>query len=455
MSEFKAFTRREIDVTRIDKKSLDVSMSERSTVKRSIYPQGHLSGLFRLLQQPGLDMSRFVIDVDLDDPWFQRRQVRIIPRANFDKDAISSIHVDLDYQGTQKSVLLTKDSGEQTVSWASVLRDGAMVPEVTARYTVTFGDIDGTERPKTLVSEPVTVVDGNLEIDPRQLYSMVTIPLECTLFPWDRYGIVEVALKHDDEANQIAQSDVIVLSKDKPASEWLMFVRDPERKSFSYRVRYLSADHADREDSWTDTDEQRITVRDPLRAQLQLDVVPVVKWADTDRVFVDVRYADDVNQIFEQESFEFTENAGGTQTFRVGIADVHRRRFEYEVTVIMKSTEVIKVPRSETAENRIIVREDMRGHRIIDIGLAPVDFAARSIKRVAADLLYEDPEHGLNLGKAVTFSSADAVDTFEYDYVEGGPEDYKFQYRITFTNNLTKGKAWAPTHDNPLRIDIN
>src|SRR6185295_7944377 len=138
--------------------------------------------------------------------------------------------------------------------------------EVTARYTVNFGDIDGTERPKTLVSEPNTITDDNLEIDPRQLYSMVPVPLDATLFPWDRYANVEVALRYDDDAEHIAQSDVIVLDKNKPASEWSMFVRNPELRTFSYRLSYRSADRPDRQDDWNDTDEERITIRDPMRA---------------------------------------------------------------------------------------------------------------------------------------------------------------------------------------------
>ena len=56
-------------MTRIDRKSINLTMNERVTVRRSIYPQAHLSGLFRLLRdaQGQIDKDRFITSVTLDD----------------------------------------------------------------------------------------------------------------------------------------------------------------------------------------------------------------------------------------------------------------------------------------------------------------------------------------------------------------------------------------------------
>ena len=64
------FSYKKTHYTRIDQKRLDVDFSERTTIKRSIYPQGHLSGLFRVLGD-GLDPSQLVIEVNADDPLLQ------------------------------------------------------------------------------------------------------------------------------------------------------------------------------------------------------------------------------------------------------------------------------------------------------------------------------------------------------------------------------------------------
>src|SRR5437016_3151274 len=53
-----SFSYKKTDYTRIDKKMLDVNMRERTTVRRSIYPQGHLTGLFKVLRDQHLDLNR-------------------------------------------------------------------------------------------------------------------------------------------------------------------------------------------------------------------------------------------------------------------------------------------------------------------------------------------------------------------------------------------------------------
>jgi hypothetical protein len=44
ISSLLTFRKKEVDLTRIDRKSLNVNMRERTAVRRSIHPQGHLSG---------------------------------------------------------------------------------------------------------------------------------------------------------------------------------------------------------------------------------------------------------------------------------------------------------------------------------------------------------------------------------------------------------------------------
>src|SRR3989454_6730465 len=132
---------------RIDKKMLDVNMRERTTVKRTIYPQAHLAGLFQVLRDQHLDLSRFAIPVNLDDPWFQRRQVNVISRANFDEDSVTSLNVQLRYGNDGKSVLLEPGRPTDKVDWASNISGGAVQRDVNYQYTVSFKSIDGTQRP--------------------------------------------------------------------------------------------------------------------------------------------------------------------------------------------------------------------------------------------------------------------------------------------------------------------
>ena len=148
------FTYKKLDYTRIDKKSLNVTINERTTVKRSIYPQGHLSGIFRTLKQQGLDLSKFIIDADLDNPFFARRKVNAIARANFDEDSIASINTTVRYGDNPQNAVLDPANLSKSLEWSSILASGAMKREATASYKVSFKDVDATDRPIAMESKP-------------------------------------------------------------------------------------------------------------------------------------------------------------------------------------------------------------------------------------------------------------------------------------------------------------
>jgi hypothetical protein len=95
-------------------------MRERTT-RRSIYPQGHLSGLFRTLRDGGVDLDRFIMSVDLDDPYFGG-DVKVISRADF-AGGLSVRSVRLNYAGNPKNVL-DPNATSADLQWASNLITG-------------------------------------------------------------------------------------------------------------------------------------------------------------------------------------------------------------------------------------------------------------------------------------------------------------------------------------------
>ncbi len=186
------FSYRRLDYTRIDRKSLNVKINERITVRRKIYPQGHLAGMFRILRDEGLDLDRFVIPADLDDPWFARRKLTAISRGDFLADGISSIKVNARYGDDTKSVRLAAAGEEKPLQWSSIVEGGAMRRELTARYKINFKDDAGGDRPLSLESAPQTLDGDFLEISGRELYTVAPIKIVADRMDWERYPAVEV-----------------------------------------------------------------------------------------------------------------------------------------------------------------------------------------------------------------------------------------------------------------------
>lgn len=449
------FSYRKIDRRRIDRKQLDFNIRERTTVKKTIYPQGHLSGLFRVLREPGIELDRFVLSVDLDDPWFARRKLQVISRADCAADQIASIHVHLDYGGQTKSVMLDAATKTADIEWNSLLVGGAMRQDVTARYTVNFRDQDGTERPVILQSPVVTETGEYLEINTRELYSIVPIPVQALNFPWERYSHVEVQLQYTDPERGIRQADSYLMKKeDVTETIWKMFVLNPALTRFRYKLIYRAVDHRDVEMPWIETDEERLTIRDPFPQKRTLEIVPVFDWTKVDRAFVDVSYEDPEHDIIQEASFEFNSAVTSTQTFLVALKDPDRRTVGYRVTVIYKDGTMADIPQSFTLQRRITLRDNMRGHKIVAIRPESGDFAGQKLRDIVVKAKYEDAEHGLMFDDEFTLKAGTDRAHFEYDFAVDSRAKYRYQIVRRYTNGLNKTVDWKASDEDEMVIPL-
>lgn len=440
MGGFGCFGYKKVDYKRIDKKTLNVTINERTTVKRSIYPQAHLSGLFKVLRQPGINLSRFVTEVDLDDPWFERRRVKVIPRADFIADGIASLNVNVEYDNQPKNLVFDPNTAAAELTWGSKIENGRMVPEVKTRYRVNFANVDSSERPVSLESREQVITVENLEVFPRELYSLITVPVIALNFPFERYSHVEIQGAYDDPANGIQLRDTFLLDKDNASKEWKLFTIDPALRRFRYKAIFRGVDHRDLEHPWVETDEESILIRDPFPPDKRrtLQIVPVFPWDQVDRAFVDVSYEDEDNGVFMEQGFEFDKDHTATQTFVVNLEDTTKRLVGFSVTVIFKNGNVHEIPRSFTLDRRLTVRSDMRGHHIAVIRSETVDFAARNVVDIKVEASYVDEAGGLSFNDSATLRSPDDRMNFEFDYID--PALTRFKYRVTtrFTNGLSK-----------------
>jgi hypothetical protein len=435
---------------RIDRKSLNVNFSERVTVQRSIHPQGHLAGLFRLMRDTALPRERFITDVDLDDPWFARRRLTVVARTDFATDAIGSINVRAKYGLEPKNLLLSAAQPSGTFEWTSVLDNGVMRRPVELQYEVGFTGVDSTERPRTVASAPFERDVENVEIDPRELYAVTTVPIVAVNFPWDSYPMVEAHLRYQDAANGLDESEIFQLTKDKQDATWRIFILDPTRRSFDYRLIFRAADNRDVDSGWKTTEDEQVTVRDPFPRKRELDVVANVDWEQVDQVFVDLRYEDAANDISEEASMSFSLGAT-PQRFTVDVEDPELKQVFFRATFLFKDGRMVEVPESVTLERRIIVRPDMRGRRVVEVR-PPADFALRHLRRATTEIRYEDFLAGLTFNDSFVFEDASARGFFEFDYVDEARDGYETRTTFVFDNGMEQGTDWTPSEGPVLQV---
>lgn len=449
------FSYKKTTYQRIDKRKLDVEISERSAVVRTIHPQGTVSGLFRQLEA-GLDVNRFILSVDADDPFFEKRRVRVINRGEMVRDELVSVSATLTYGSGVESAILAETAAEQTVEWLSQLDDaGAVSRPVEYEYTVAFKPDAGGERPLSVTSEPQTLTGDVLEIQPAELYSRVTIPVIASpSYPWEKYPQVQVRLRYEDPEHGIKTDDTIVLKKDSTPQSWTFVALDKARRDFQVRMLHSAADNEDVDSGWLPIDGDLVDVRDPFGAlRLAVDVVPVVaRWEDLEQIFVDLEYVDAANDVHESAALTFTAEDKAPKQFVIDRKDVTRKLVSFRVTTIFKGGMVTEVPQSFTNAPRILIRPEMQGHRIVSI--APPDMARAKLDRIEVELRYIDETNGIKVEDRAVFDGAGPPRMFEFDYVDPAREAFEWRAKYVFENGMTQESQWAEADGDTLTVTV-
>jgi hypothetical protein len=439
--------RKQVDITRIDRKKLNIDMSERTSVIRQIYPQGHLPGIVRAIESQGLDWERFISSVSLEDPFFQRRTVRVIPRADYVTDQIEAINVSLDYDGSVKNVILDPTKGEQTVEWMSSMQGGRMRAPVTVSYDVLFSSA-AVGRPRSITAGPMQVDGDVVQIAPRDGagYELRWVSFTVIDFPWEVYPTIEVHCRYDDDANSIRISNQYGLTQEQSSGAWPVFALDPARRTVGYRLILHGIDGRDWDSGDLTTDDDQIRITDPFGARRVVDIVAPSAMFGTqvDRVFVDVRYDDDANDIHKREAFELSAADPGTKRFAVELADASRRRVSFTVSILRSDGIVIDIPESTTEQDRIFISAQMRGHRTVTVTTDGVDLTGGGIREATVETLYERTALGLRFADSVTLTPDKHRGSVEYDFAEGDPA---LSYRVihTLENGLKRETPWTTT----------
>jgi hypothetical protein len=447
-------SRKSVDLTQVDKKTLDVNISERTSVQRTIYPQAHLSGLFSTLKKTGASLDRFIIKVDLDNPWFQRRKLNVTTKANFDADGIASIDVDMTYNGDVKSVTLTKEAPQAPVEWSSVLKDGKMVRPVAYSYTVNFrGDVDTTQRPSQLTSPEMTEVGDALDVEPRaDLYAITVIPIRADNLPWDRYPNVEVECRYADAGNGLKQQASALLTAQNAETIWSLFIRDRTRRAFEYRLTYALATGGTKVTAWISTDDGKIDIADPYPAKVTLTVMAAVDWSIASQVLVYVAYPSKENPTAHQNFI--LNGQSGAQMFVAERQENGQDTIYYEVRIIGQRGRVWTVPGSVTSDNYLIIQDGMRGHNIITVRPEPIDFGSRHVSEIAVQLRYVDSKNALAVAKDVKLVRPGDAQQFAFDYLDPSIVA-EFRADIQLDNGRTKSLDWAPIGGTSVTIPLS
>ncbi|MFG3268702.1 hypothetical protein [Streptomyces bobili] len=431
--------RRDKSVQEVEK-TLNVQMSQRTAVRRTVHPQGHLSGIADLITASGRPRSDFVRGVSLDDPWFKKRQVEVVSRVQFPSDYVASVAVDLRYGGQTTTVLLDETNNSGTAQWFSQVDDGKLVTPVQVDVTYHLKNTENYTLPNEISAS--SVVDGErAEIRPDDVFRLAKVLIRAEGLTWAHWNGVTVELRYEDRTLGASGQYVIDMTEQNPAWNWFLFLADSSPKVFSYRLTYRGRDRQDVVREWAEYDETDLRIGDPFRDTHQLAVRSLADWKAVSALLVDLLYEDPANQVRHEASMEFTADKAGAQLFEVPLPDPTLRRVSYRVTALFVDGHQSEVPQSSTGERRLIVSPDMPVRQAVVVRVDTSASAAAGVREVLVQFASPGTDT-VTASYPFTLHAGAVV----HEYTVAGTPGYRYRVTYQHDNGVTREGAWTDTN---------
>ncbi|GAA0954810.1 hypothetical protein [Virgisporangium aurantiacum] len=441
------------DVTRLDRRTFNTEVTSSTTIRRSIYPQAHLQGLAGMVTKLGLDVDDFIEEV-LPDPFFQNRTVTVLTQTDFAADGIGRIQVRVRYGQHEKDVVLDAAHQTETVTFDSIVERGVMRRAVDVDYTVTFTGADASERPVRLTSPAREYTTNNVEIIPRELYTVTPIPVRVQPGVFAEYPQIDVQLRYRDDARSIAMDDVVRLDERTPTATWRQFSIGRGPADFDYRIRYHGTGLEDRQTPWRTADEEQVVVKHPAANRITVTVLPPSPFDRLDFVFVDLSVPHPETGGVVERSVQFDKDHRTMQQVLFEVPAAQPVLLTYRVTLLYTNGVLVELPDSMTRRTRVVVRLDPVVHRIIEVVPDGVPFGPSELRELIVDLSYAGPVD--TFARRFVFTAGDApAEYFEYDLPAEEPEEYEVTVERRYHNGMVvrsepvttaKRRFTVPTH---------
>lgn len=423
---FGSYTRR--DFTRIDKKSLNIDFTEQSAVQRQIVPQGHLQGLAKVLE--GLPRDQFIREVDLDDPFFERLQVRVTTPEESAVDKLEAVKVHLEYGDEPRDVLLRDPRAEETVVWS-------LDPSRGLDYRYSFEIFFKPDAPPgpvgSLRSETVTTNETTLVIDPRRLYGRQQVKVQAAPdIDFNRYPAIEAELRYRDPEAALDLRHSLVLTDQGKDASWAFRLADPRRTGFQYRTTFFRTGGEPITSDWRESADSTVLLTDPLPNALQVTVVPAVDFERVLKLFVVLEYDDAANAHHIEQLMDF-DAAGKTLVWNPRIVDPTRRDYRWRATFLYRDGTSREQPWARASESLLVVNETFQRTRVITVGAEGEPFDRARVSRVQIALSYEDLEHDVHERTEITLRSLD--DRAQWSFTIHDPARDRYRYEVTIVQS--------------------
>ncbi len=432
--------------TIVDKK-LNLSLTEQTTVRRTLWPQGHLTSVGALITASGRPRTDFVRDVDLNDPWFTRRTVRVVAQQDFTQGFTDGATVALSYGDQTTGLRLDRNNPAGVASWPTVVTAaGSALQPVSARTTFHLRTMAHYRLPAE-VSAPARVDTEVLDVRLDDALGLPPLSIRAEAVPWAHWSGIDVEISYSDPAHGLGVEDTVQLTSASSAFLYAVPVVPGGPTDITYTAHYRGIGRGDVTVAGS-TDRFDITVTNPFPTQRDVLVLPNVDWTAVTTILVDVRYEDHPHALSQDASYVFSKEDAAPRTFSVDLADPSEVRVGYDVTFLHADGHQLIVPTSSTSARNLLLSPGMKGRRSILVRFDAGAASAAGVKEVLVELARPGGEAtatGLGFRPG---SLSTALWDLEFETDPG----YRWRATYHLGNGLTRSLEWADGSDDTLHV---
>ncbi|WP_395711071.1 hypothetical protein [Reyranella sp.] len=314
-----------------ERKKLVFRYSRSEATQRSYAPQG----FFGLLAGD-LDKKSHFIEVDLDDPFFRRFEIKVSTIPDFAAIGLRAAEIALSYGkpgdpgGVKSQNLRFEGQNAAEQSWTVFQNDGDVQ---SLRYTVQFhfDPASGFEGSKfSYEFGPFETTDRTIVLNPFEHVGVRTISAVANKIDWGQIERVEVALTSGQ------QKKTLILTEAAKQAAWKLRLDNPAARTIGFSTTFVMKDRTTRGGEAGTTEASSILIDDPFPEGLSLQLIPILDAARTRLAFVDFDYSDAPSGFKRSERFRIAPTDVDREV-RVGLPKGATKSFRFRVTVVPKT----------------------------------------------------------------------------------------------------------------------
>jgi hypothetical protein len=333
----------------------NLTLDEKATTPWSVNPTATFSDILA-----GQDVSKHMIQIDLDQQFFHYADVQISCTTDFAKEPVDAIKIHVEYHGTApsgridevKDFLFNKaDSGPKTFSTYIASPDQ---DHYTYSVEVYYSGSDKT------YSFSGTSNDTELVLDTDTL-GVVSVDLQIGVVDWSRYKAVQVELSYGGGA-----PDTFTLTAQKQSDSWVSVVGGNVTGGYEYTLTWTDTTDQQIKGTPTTSTSRRLVIDEPLQQAMSITVVPAGSFGDDgllSRIVVALRYEDTAHNYEQTATATFTSEKDSF-VWTVPLQDTTLRTYQYQVSVFYSDGVTRLDPTWLSSDQAVLAVGDPYGYKV-------------------------------------------------------------------------------------------